>query len=274
MADAPTLGSPFDGIELETQLLVVEFVRAEADITRVVTDALMSNELGSQRFRRKKRALVAELIDKLKAGGIPRARQLVQHAYLRGLRAASAAVASGDSRMQAEAVQTIGDALEGRLIEATDTVGRRVDDVFRRVGLRVASAQLTDEKTLHEAVDRMTTQLRRQGVTAFVDQSGRTWGLERYAEMAIRTTTAEAINQGAYNAIVARGFDLAQVNSVEAPCPICKPFDGNVYSLTGAAEGYAVLPDLPPFHPRCRHFLVPAVGAAAERRDRLARVAA
>jgi hypothetical protein len=268
------MASPFDDLEPETQLLVVEFVRAEADITRVVVDALMSNEITSPRFRRKSRALIGELVDKLKAGGIPRARQLVSRAYRRGLQTGSEALNQPPSKINREAVQTIGDALEERLVEATDTVGRRVDDVFRKVGLRIAAQQITDEKTLEAAVAQTTRTLREGGVTAFVDKTGRTWGLERYAEMAIRTTTAEAINQGAYNAIVARGMDLAQVNSVEAPCPICKPFDGNVYSLTGAAEGYAVLPDLPPFHPRCRHFLVPAVGAAAERRDRLAKVAA
>lgn len=264
------MADPFTDLEPETQLLVVEFVRAEADITRVVVDALLDRQIGSRSFRRKRRALVGEILLKLKKAGIPGARKLVHKAYLRGLRAAGSAVEAPTGRIQREAIGTLGDAVDGTLTGAIDTVGRRVDDVFRRVGLRVASAQLTNEQVLDAAIRDMTADLRKQGLTSFVDKTGREWGLERYAEMAIRTTVAESINQGAYTAMLARGFDLAQVNSVEEPCPICKPFDGNVYSLTGAATSHPVLPSLPPFHPRCRHWLTVAVGAAAERRDRLA----
>ena len=88
-----------------------------------------------------------------------------------------------------------------------------------------------------------------QGVSAFTDRNGRDWGLESYARMAVKTTSAEAVFHGTQSTLIAKGLDIVEVNRVRKPCLLCKPYDGGTFSLTGRAPWGADprrdLPDTP-----------------------------
>jgi hypothetical protein len=248
--------------DLDTRIdaLIAQFVKAEAEVAGKALRALASGRLGKLKFRRQEERAVKELLADLDELAKPRARKAVKESYRLGARVAQRAGATGPSlsRVNQQALDVLTDNLSGRLDSATTTVGRRVEDVYRREGLRLAAANLVDEKPIEEAARELTRRLGASGVTAFVDKAGRRWGLESYADMAIRTVTSEAVNVGTQTTMLARGYDLVEVNTIHGACDICKPYEGRTYSLTGRTEGYPELEQLPPWHGRCRHFIVPS----------------
>jgi hypothetical protein len=147
------------------------------------------------------------------------------------------------------------------------------EDLFRREGLKIAAAHLAREDPIPTATTQLVRALAEEGVTSFEDKLGRRWNLDTYAEMVVRTTTSEAIFQGTQTQMLARGFDLVQVNQVVGACPQCIPFENKVFSLTGRADGFPRLKITFPIHPQCRHFIFPAPEAVEERRQALGVVA-
>lgn len=252
--------------------LVARYAAAEAAITAVVGRAILSGRLGGLRFRRSQQRQIAELLAKVDALAKPRTRRVLRDAFRLGARVAKRTRLFGEaddpfSRMNRASLDLLIDNLDGRLSAATDTVGRRVDDVFRREGLRMAAVQIADERTLARATREMAERLSREGATSFTDRSGKRWGLERYAEMAIRTVTSEAQFAGTQAVMLGLGFDLVEVNKVREPCAQCKPYDGETFSLTGRAKDHPRLDRVFPIHPRCRHFILPSPLAFEERRE-------
>lgn len=263
--------------ELEERIkaMTLRYSRAQARLDALLVEAMLSGKLGEAVYRRRQRQAAAAVIRSVESAA-GEGKGLIRQAFRLGARAGERTGSPGTSgygQVNKEALELLINNLQGRLGDAVTTVGRRADDALRREGLRVAAAQLADEESLPDATDTLVRRLTRGGVTAFQDRLGRQWSLETYAEMAIRTTTSEAIAQGTSAALLSQDFDVIVVNSVPDPCPICKPYDGNTYSLTGRSD-HPVLDRLPPFHPNCRHFILPSVEAVTERREHRERVAA
>lgn len=83
-----------------------------------------------------------------------------------------------------------------------------------------------------------------------------------YAELVARTRTREAQSEAAINTIQEFGQDLIQISSHGTDTDICKEFEGKVFSLTGSTRGYPILTDTPPYHPNCKHVIIPYIQAA------------
>ena len=150
-------------------------------------------------------------------------------------------------------------------------IGRRENDVFRRVGLElVANMQATGRSTA-ATVPEFVKILQREGVTAFVDKAGRNWSLHTYASMVTRTTSRQAEVLAVLT--VDPEHDLYKISSHGTTCALCAPYEGRVYSKSGTN------PDFPPLaaafgkidpagaddlsntwlniHPQCLHVLMP-----------------
>lgn len=176
-----------------------------------------------------------------------------------------------------QAVAELQRAALGRLEDARRTVGRRVEDVFARAGRRAAlQATLGADGSRRAASGRLVTDLRQRGIQAFTDRAGRQWTLKNYAEMVLRTTTREAVVEGAKLRMAASGINVARISRHADACPVCLPWEGRLVALDGSArnlegEPVATLDAMPnggpPFHPRCRHSLQPV----ASRIDQVAR---
>lgn len=162
-----------------------------------------------------------------------------------------------------EAVAQLQASLLDRLDAAHQTVGRRVQDVFARQQRHAAvRALLGAEGSPRAAAAHLEAQLRRQGMTAFVDRAGREWSLEAYSRMAARTVTREAVVQGSMDRMAANGITLARVSTHADACSVCQPFEGRIVTLDGSTDEFDGSPTLsidevPPFHPNCRHSLSP-----------------
>lgn len=117
-----------------------------------------------------------------------------------------------------------------------------------------------------------------QGLTGFTDSRGRRWSLDAYAEMATRTAASRLHLSTQLSLMAQAGNDLVIVDnpSKAAPCPLCRPYEGKVLSLSGATTGASTITDASGvqrtedimtsladavahglLHPNCRHSLIP-----------------
>lgn len=233
------------------------YAQAEAQLQALVAEAVASGALGTARYRQTRLAEVQRILAELNGEAIPEATQLVVDSYQLGASMAGVRGAFGTG-IHVEAIELLADNLANRLNDASETVGRRVEDTFRREGLRHAALGLIEGATRRETSERLRQTLAAQGVKAFEDRAGRQWGLEQYASMVVRTTTREAVTHGTVNALTEQGTDLVSISHHIHDADVCDRWDGKTFSLTGATEGHAVLDQYPPFHPNCRHVLTPA----------------
>lgn len=255
--------------------IVRDFSRAESKLVAMVTGVLSTTNMASLRARRRASREASRILDQLRQLASPRVTALVRSSYLAG-REASSASNKSLSDIDRKALQLISDNLAGRLEDSIATVGRRIDDIFRREGLRAVSLSLSRNKVVDEnAIAAFRKRLVKEGVTSFTDSRGARWGLESYAKMALKTTMMEAVNTGAENLIRERGFDIIQIGHSGhfEPDKLCTPHHNKKYSLFGRSGYQLFTPlDKPPYHPNCEHFIKLAPESASERRRSLGAV--
>ena len=256
------------------------YASAQRAIVAQVQAALRSGNLFRATERRMQLAAVLALLDQLGAATDPLARDLARQAFTdgaliarrdlaraAGVRIGSVQVPASFTGVSRDAVLTLEDSILGRLRTARQTVGRRVDDVYARAGRRQALRSLLGAEGSPRAATRaLSRDLRRRGVTGFVDKAGKRWALDTYSEMVVRTVTREAVVQGQLTRMASHGVNLARVSTHSSSCSICVPYEGRLVSLDGATpefQGEAVADigavPTPPFHPNCRHTLQPVV---------------
>lgn len=110
------------------------------------------------------------------------------------------------------------------------------------------------------------------GLRGYRDAAGRRWSLDTYVEMSVRTTTGQAAVQGHLDQLSSAGVDLVIVSDAPRECPMCRPWEGQVLSQSGAV-GMVLAPNRAAdgavrvnvagtvdqaraaglFHPNCRH---------------------
>lgn len=148
---------------------------------------------------------------------------------------------------QTDIVQRLTMNLMGQIAQADVTalsglesmlIGRTEPDVFRRVGLERTAGMQSAGRGVYKSLPGFVEQLRREGVTAFVDRAGRRWSLHTYGSMVLRATSRQA----EILAVLTENpdHDLYQITRHGTTCPLCAPLEGRVYSKSGRD------PDFPP----------------------------
>lgn len=180
-------------------------------------------------------------------------------------------LAAGFAQVHRAAVELLVANFQDQLTAAHMYVARRIRDQWRRAQLQIAAEKYAAGLTLEETKKAFQAKVAAEGLGAFRDRAGRIWRLDAYAEMVSRTVTAEAANAGITNQLRGMGRDLVQITSHRASCPICAPYEGRVYSLTGQTPGYPKIDVVPGFssgfltlHPNCRHAVAPYVVELAD----------
>lgn len=92
------------------------------------------------------------------------------------------------------------------------------------------------EKTLQSAIRSACTRMQREGITGFVDSSGKRWSAEAYVRMDIKTTCSNAANQGVISRNQQYGNDLIWVRTNATARPGCYPWQGKVISMENRAR--------------------------------------
>ena len=221
---------------------------------------------------------VPRMIEKMFYVRVPEARKMEGMTAAQNLMAyRNAAALTGE---QYAIVDQLVSSLMGEITDATITalatvqsalIGRVEPDVYRRVGMEQVALQQARGHGTYKMLPGFVEQLRREGITAFVDKAGRNWSLHTYCAMVSRTTSRQAEVLAVLTADPEQ--DLYRISSHGTTCAICAPFEGRVYSKSGTNPGYPPLaaafgkqdpagPDTLAntwlnLHPNCLHSILP-----------------
>lgn len=152
----------------------------------------------------------------------------------------------------------------GMLTDATQFVGRRINDEVRKAGIEAIASKVSTGSTALQAKKNLIQSFTEKGITAIRDKTGREIKLDVYAELVARTTTREATNKGMISVVEGIGRDLVKMSHHATACPICAPLEGRIYSVSGKDKRYPSLMVAFPngyatVHPNCRHVLMPYI---------------
>ena len=277
--------------EKELEKLISIFLKAETDIINEI-GRLRSQGLADyhavaalERIQAILRKMESDswdyaplLVEKMFYVRVPEARKMKGMTAAQNLMAyRNAAALTGE---QHAIVDQLVASLMGEITDATITayatvqsalIGRIEPDVYRRIGLEQVALQQATGRGTYKMLPGFVEQLRREGITAFVDKAGRNWSLHTYCSMVSRTTSRQAEVMAVLTADPAQ--DLYQISSHGTTCGICAPLEGRVYSKSGTD------PDFPPLslafgkqdpagpdtlantwlniHPSCLHSILP-----------------
>jgi len=181
----------------------------------------------------------------------------------------------GRRRVRAQVHREAAAAIVEEMMRVTDfalaQIGRRVDDLFRRIGIEEVARGIVEGRARIDVSRQIKERLLAEGRPAFVDRLGRAWDLDRYAEMVARTTTREALTQGTVNRLREHGITLAQVSAHNAQ-DFCIYYENAVVNI--GDEAHPMYPPIsainggPPFHPNCVHALTPFVERLATEEEK------
>lgn len=176
-----------------------------------------------------------------------------------------------------EALHALAFSLVSKLRGTHVRILRWTLDAYRDVIARTAAAPvLLGVATRRRAAQVAWEQLLSEGISGFVDKSGRRWELASYVEMATRSTVAQAAVQAHLDRLGDAGIDLVIVSDAPQECVRCRPWEGRVLTRVGgpgartverphAVTGAPVRVDIAGsvvqavaeglMHPNCRHSL-------------------
>jgi SPP1 gp7 family putative phage head morphogenesis protein len=198
-----------------------------------------------------------------------------------GLEAAASGVDMG-SRIHTAAVSAIADQMKLDLIAGNTGMGDAAIRILRRTQQKAIEEKqvqdmiakgLVQGETRREVSERLAEKLKKElgdGMKLVVN--GRKFDPDYYAELVARTMTREAVTAASVTTAGEFGVYLFQVSVHDNPCEaICAARQGKVYSTVDGA-GFPTLDRRPPFHPNCRHVLVPYVPASDEEEEKLKKI--
>lgn len=155
---------------------------------------------------------------------------------------ADADVDPGRPRSPAEVVRR-AEELARQLMGALEQTPRLLQQVYLDAVAAGAAEAAGGKVTRLQAAQHVLDRLGAQGVTGYRDRGGRNWSLSSYVEMAVRTEAGHQAVQGHVDALLDAGLSLVQVSDSPRECPLCRPWEGKVLSLTGF-RGEAILPGM------------------------------
>nr|DAN17911.1 MAG TPA: minor capsid protein [Caudoviricetes sp.] len=116
-------------------------------------------------------------------------------------------------------------AIERQLDKAQETLNRETGNVVLGISSRT------------QAVRKAVKNMANEGITGFIDRSGRKWSAEAYVNMDIRTTAGNVATQATMNRNMDYGNDLVSIPILATARPLCYPWQGKVIS-TSNRSGY------------------------------------
>jgi hypothetical protein len=188
------------------------------------------------------------------------------------------------NKIHTAAVQALTDQMASDLLFADESLR-----TYSRKILRQTQQVLIDESQINEIISRgiiegetrraVSSTLRRKieealdgGMKVEVrgkDGKTRKYDPEYYSEIVVKTRTRECVTEGSVRFGQQNGVYLFIVSVHDNPCQeICQARQGKVYS-TIDGTGFPDMDRRPPYHPSCRHVLIPFVAADDDEEERL-----
>lgn len=220
---------------------------------------------------------VPKMIEKQFYVRVPEARRIIEpvEKHIKGYSNAEALTATQYSIIDQLVINLMGEIIDSENVVISTLknalIGRTENDVYRRVGLNLVANMQAMGAGVAATTHQFVSTLLQEGVTAFVDKSGRNWSLHTYGNMVCRTTSRQAEVLAVLTAD--EEHDLYKISSHGTTCKICAPLEGRVYSKSGKDPNFPPLskafgkidPDGPDdltnsylnIHPDCLHVLMP-----------------
>lgn len=223
--------------------------------------AEMENDPARWRERRRLAELLrstSENMRELNAEAAEWVRDKLPRVYAIGATAGVVEATGGDAaftwgQADTEAAQRLANKLYQDLLDATKNVELSTKRLVRRVAQDRALGAVLEGKTARSASREMHRILERHGIYSVVYANGAKHGLGEYSEMAIRTVTATAHNEGTLNGAAGQGVKYWEVFD--------GPFCGWASHDDRQALGMIVTIDearaYPISHPNCRRAFGP-----------------
>ncbi len=189
----------------------------------------------------------------------------IEEAYKKGQKSAVADLRRDNQRVEVSgtfsthnrrAVRALAKETVNKLNSTHLRILRQADDVYRQAVAEAGSNIITGVETRREAAQRVLNKFANRGVTGFIDKAGRSWNLASYAEMSTRTASGRAAINGMADRLQENNRDLVIVSDHGGECELCRPWEREVLSLSGASNEYESLSTAEArglFHPNCRH---------------------
>lgn len=145
---------------------------------------------------------------------------------------------------------------------------------YQRIITEVSTLVEAGTKTRLQAAGEALARFANEGITGFIDKSGRRWQLASYVEMAVRTHTTNVMLAAHADRIQSAGVNLVMVSDAPYECEKCKPWEGKILQIGGPSGKHSVKVDKAGgggsvtvqvagsldearskglFHPNCRH---------------------
>lgn len=214
----------------------------------------------------KRRAAVAAAVARFQLETTQVTREVIITAYMR----AAAMVAATPGPEDAAIADLMAEEAATKLNDASVSIGRRAEDGLRQIALEEIQVGTNRGESIQQMRERIVRRLDDRGLLTnrdgaklvrLVGKDGRArnYKAKSYTEMLIRTASREAHSRGIIQRSIDEDYDLVTVSSHVGgkDDELCAPHDGRTYSLTGKTSGYPVLDFTPPFHPNCKHVLLP-----------------
>lgn len=185
-----------------------------------------------------------------------------------------------DARIHRTAVNVLVDDVTVDFLTANQTIKNNVNRFIRLTQQRILEdsqiskmiAQgLVQGETRRTISDEILKGFKdRMGNEQFITINGRNYRPDAYSRLVARTRFVEASNRASINSSLQYGVDLVQVSvhSHQQEDP-CSPYQGKIYSISGADPDFPPLTVSPPYHPNCKHQLLPITRESLEDRGLL-----
>jgi hypothetical protein len=294
--EPPPGSDPADVVEQLARDILAVFTEAEA---RLLADIARRARTGAEvpawaaekaAAVREVRLAVERMLTQLRAEAGAAAGEAVLAAWQAGSAAALAQLWDAGA-LDDDQLRQLRDVIPGMdaaallaadLTSRLDTLHLRVlrwgQDAYQTAVAAAAPAQLLGTDTTRSAQRSAWDRLVSQGVTGFIDRSGRGWNLSSYVEMATRTATGRAWNDGHLTRLDALGVTLVTVSRTTDGCALCAVWQGRILARTGTAGERTVDNELTGdpmtvevagtvdearaaglMHPNCRHTFLPFI---------------
>lgn len=183
------------------------------------------------------------------------------------------------NKLHTSAIQVMADQMMMDLVGGVNAQAQFSESYIRRTQQLLLTERelntqivtgLVEGSTRREVSDSILDAMRERLTEGqMMEIKGKKYQPDYYARLVARTRTREAVTQGSINAGVEAGIDLFQVSVHERCCDQCLPFQGRVFSYSGNDPDFPKLESKPPYHPHCRHVLVPMLKKHLERLGQL-----
>ena len=211
---------------------------AEANILRLIAQALEKGAEGTGNYYKAQYSELHKIrhdVDAELAAALQKTNQELAGLLAANSQGAAAAAVPGvmPPAINTDAINALTLETAASMASMKSGVLRSVNDVFRKITRAVSTRGIMSGETMQSRLQAALNEYAAKGLTAYTDAVGRQWKIDSYAEMALRTATNRAQNQGRAEQFKTHGIGLVRTSQHMGCSDLCLPYQGKILSLDG-----------------------------------------